>query len=288
MAKRRTSTRLAYIGRELSTLRCEKGLLLDSSRHRLDRSPSSLSQIENGQTALRRRDLKFILDAYGVPDGPYKNGLLELCDQDRAVRTGSHWWDEYEGVVSPAGLDVVSLEFYAASFESVNGRCVPGLCQIASYTEAVMTPALTKEHEALTPQMVAFRQARQQVLHRPDPIRLHSILDEAVLRRPFGGPRVLRAQLEHLLELSELPHVTFQVLPFSCASNPAGAGSFCLLNIGDPLILQLAMIDIVHRRRMLDDKADVDLHRIVFDQASAAALSETASRDMILRVLSEP
>ncbi|MFD5738488.1 Scr1 family TA system antitoxin-like transcriptional regulator, partial [Streptomyces massasporeus] len=41
------------------------------------------------------------------------------------------------------------------------------------------------------------------------------MLHEAALRMRFGGRRVVRAQLEHLMKSSELPHITLRVIPFT-------------------------------------------------------------------------
>jgi Domain of unknown function (DUF5753) len=77
---------------------------------------------------------------------------------------------------------------------------------------------------------------RQEILHRADPPHVWAVIDEATLRRPVGGTAVMRAQIEHLLELSQLRHVNIQVLPFRVGGHPAGSGPVTLLRFaGDQL-----------------------------------------------------
>ena len=77
---------------------------------------------------------------------------------------------------------------------------------------------------------------RQEILHRADPPHLWAVIDEAALRRPVGGAAVMRAQIEHLLEISRLRHVNIQVLPFRAGGHAAGGGPVTLLRFaGDQL-----------------------------------------------------
>ena len=61
---------------------------------------------------------------------------------------------------------------------------------------------------------VGVRMRRQKLLTAADPPRVWSILDEAALRQPVGGPAVMREQLRRLTEVAALPDVTLQIVPF--------------------------------------------------------------------------
>jgi hypothetical protein len=83
---------------------------------------------------------------------------------------------------------------------------------------------------------LALRMRRQEILHRADPPHLWAVIDEAALRRPVGSAEVMRAQIEHLLEMSRLRHVNIQVLPFRAGGHAAGGGPVILLRFaGDQL-----------------------------------------------------
>src|SRR5258708_26964908 len=70
--------------------------------------------------------------------------------------------------------------------------------------------------------------ARQAVLTRAMPVHLWVVLDEAALRRPVGGPDVMRGQLEHLIEVSARPNVTLQIIPLERGGHAAAGGPFSI------------------------------------------------------------
>ena len=71
---------------------------------------------------------------------------------------------------------------------------------------------------------VALRLTRQHLLSRPEPPGYWIVLDETVIRRPIGGRKIMRAQLEHLAQIAERPSVTIQVIPFAAGWHPACTG----------------------------------------------------------------
>src|SRR5260370_17980291 len=76
---------------------------------------------------------------------------------------------------------------------------------------------------------VARRRARQELLTSSAPPTVWTVVDEAALRRPIGGPEGMRGQLEHLIEISDLPNVVLQVVPFRHGGQPAAGGAFTIL-----------------------------------------------------------
>ncbi|GAA2101674.1 helix-turn-helix domain-containing protein [Actinomadura alba] len=278
-----SSARLRRIGRTLRELREAKRMTLKAAGHRVERSSGSLSLIENGLQPLRLRDLKHILDVYGAPDGTLRVGLMELARQAR--QTG--WWTDFKDVLSPSGLDYASLEYDATLLDAIETQFIPGLLQTEAYTRAVMESSLVERQIGKADQLVAFRMARQQILRRPDPPQLRTILDEATLRRVRGGREVMRAQLHQLLNESQRDHITLQVLPFSCMADPGINGASTMLEIGRPSILSAVLVDHLTGRLTLEDEADLVRYRETFERACAVALSETDSRTLIQRIISE-
>lgn len=275
-------TRLRHIGRVLKDLRSREGMLQSTSKHRFDRSPSSLSQLENGRQSIRPRDLKYILDEYGVPDGPYKSGLLELARQEREIREKGGWWDAYADVISPAGRDYASLEHYAALMRSFDTHFIPGPLQTQEYAWSIMCSSMSDSVLDRADRLLAFRmERRQQLLFRPHAVHYHAVIDEAALRRMRGGSGVMAAQLGSLLEDSQKENITLQVMPFSCAEGPGISNTCYLLDIGAPVILRIVLMDSLTGRWALDSANEVARYQEAFDQVTRAALSESASRDMI-------
>lgn len=61
-----------------------------------------------------------------------------------------------------------------------------------------------------------------------------SFVEEGVTpRRPVGGARVLRRQLEHTLEVTQLPYVKLEVTPTACTSHPGTGGRIQVLKFAD-------------------------------------------------------
>lgn len=122
----------------------------------------------------------------------------------------------------------VSVREYAA-------HVVPGLLQSEEYARAVLSLDVLLDGDEQLEERVAARMGRQARLASTDPPELWVILDEAVLRRPIGGPAVMRRQLHHLLDAAEERHITVQVLPFDHGAHEAMGGSLTLLTMPDGL-----------------------------------------------------
>ena len=109
----------------------------------------------------------------------------------------------------------VGLEESAALIRAYEPQVVPGLLQTEGYVRAITAASFPAASDEETERRVALRLARQQLLSRPEPPEYWVVLDETVLRRPVGGRKVMRAQLEHLIAAAGRLKVTIQVIPFA-------------------------------------------------------------------------
>jgi Domain of unknown function (DUF5753) len=137
------------------------------------------------------------------------------------------WWQPY-------GLPYetyVGLEAEAAHISDYEPGVFPGLLQTPDYARVIHESAMPKLSPAVIEQRIEVRLVRQAVLTReePPPPRFTAILDEAVLHRAVGGPAVMTAQIGRVIEVSELPNVAVQVLPFGIGAHPALDSTFILL-----------------------------------------------------------
>jgi hypothetical protein len=182
----------------------------------------------------------------------------------------------------------LGLEQAAILIRSYELQFVPGLLQTEGYARTVLSLAEGDEDmEELLDHRVALRMARQRILHRPAPPQLWVVIDEAALRRPVGGPAELRRQLGHLLDVSQLPHVTIQVMPFAAGGHAALGGPVTVLRPpGDELP------DVVYLEQLTggvypDKPAEIEHYRHIMNRLAVEAEPPRASRDTLYRLLRE-
>lgn len=277
------TVRRRRLGMELRRLREASGLMIEDVARQLECSMSRVSRIETGKSVARIRDVRDMLDMYQVGDDEQRDQLLLLAKD--AQQRG--WWTEYESVLT-AGLDTyVGLETSAASIRSFQTHLVPGLLQTEEYSRTVIRSGRPAESLDNIERLTALRSRRQARLAEHGALEMWAVLDEAMLRRPIGGGAVMRAQLERLLEVGELPSVTIQVLPFSRGAHPALDGAFTIVSFPDPTDLDVVYVDCPAGNIFLEKEKDVRRHSTWFDHLRAAALPTDESAELIATAADE-
>jgi hypothetical protein len=199
------------LGRHLRDARGRARLTVRAAAEALEWSEAKIWRIETGQTSMRSHDVEAMCRVYGAPD-ELTEALKGLAKETK----GRGWWHSY-GDVIPDWLDLyIGLESEASEISSYEPELVPGLCQTADYVRTIITTYLPELDSQEIERRVALRMARQalitRVTARPG---LVVVLNEAVLHRPVGGQRIMRAQMRRLLEMSELANVSVRVVPFA-------------------------------------------------------------------------
>ena len=124
---------------------------------------------------------------------------------------------------------------------------------------------------------------RQSLLTRAAPPSFKAVLDEAVLHRAVGGPRVMAAQLAHLIEVARLPNVTIQVVPFTVGSHPGLESNFNILELPPPtpsVVFVEGLVGSVY----LERPEDLKRYHEVFERLQIMALSPKDSIDTIAEI----
>lgn len=277
------TARRRRLGLELRRLREAAGLKLDQVAAELDLTTSTLSRIETGKAPCRTTYLTAMLGMYGITDPPQIQLLKDMAREGQ--RKG--WWADYDDVL-PTGFGIyVGLESVAASLRAYEAQVIHGLLQTQDYARAVFRACDRKASAEHIDRNAELRMKRQEVLTRPDhPLELWAILDEAVLRRPVGGPAIMRAQLGKLLQATEQPNVTVQILPLAQGAHTGLNGSFYLLDFpgDDP---PTTYIDSPAGNIFLDKAHQVRRWAEAFDQLRAEAISPDGSRDLIAKLSTE-
>jgi Domain of unknown function (DUF5753) len=190
--------------------------------------------------------------------------------------------------ILPTGFDVyVGLEAEAAALRVFEDQVMHGLLQTEAYARTVMTSVRRRQGGRQLDRAVELRMQRQKVLTRPDPLKLWCILSEPVISRLIGGPEVMREQLGRLLEMSQWPNVTLQVLTLASGVHPALNGPFCILEFPERSDPDVIYIEGVAGHAYLERDVDVQACAEVFDLLRAAALSPADTVKLIGRMAEE-
>jgi transcriptional regulator with XRE-family HTH domain len=112
-------------------------------------------------------------------------------------------------------------------------------------------------------------------------------IDEAALSRPFGAPHVMRAQLEHLLEMADLPNVSVQVLPFRLGSHAAAGGAFTILRFAEPDLPDVVYLEHLNSAVYLDKRSEVEDYLAAMERVSVQAETPVRSKDTLRRLRAE-
>jgi transcriptional regulator with XRE-family HTH domain len=173
-------------------------------------------------------------------------------------------------------------EAEARRLRSFEPLVVPGLLQTEAYARAILSTRMGATREELD-DAVAGRIERQRILDREHPPELWVIVDEAVLRRPVGGPDVIREQLSRLAEVGQRPNIAIQVVPFGAGAHEGlRGGAFVVADFNDAATV--AYQDAASSGQIIEDAAEVDALAVTWDTLRLDALPRTASISLITSV----
>jgi transcriptional regulator with XRE-family HTH domain len=274
---------------ELRRLRELASLTGDEVAGRLGWSGSKISRIELNRTEVKAGDLTRLLDLYGVHDRAHRDELLTLA----RARRSKGWWEAYSDVMPPDYAAYIELEAEAESALCWSAQVVHGLLQTEEYARAVMESPrhwMPTTSPGTIRRLVDVRLARQRIVTQSGSLRLSVVLDESVLLRQLGDPRVMSAQLDHLVRVSRLPNVTIGVLPLA-GLHPVNSGSFALLVF--PPVLDIGspsdVVYVEHERNEfhVSEENEAHAYRLAFEQLATESLGPERSRELIARVARE-
>nr|WP_203863467.1 helix-turn-helix transcriptional regulator [Planobispora rosea] len=271
------------IGTQLRRLREERHITLDEAGRAIRASHSKVSRMEHGRVSFRVRDVADLLTLYGVEGEGERSALLSLVE--RANRPG--WWHNYSDVLPSWFETYVGLEQSAAIIRNYEVQFVPGLLQTEEYARAVILLGFPDASEEELRQRVRLRMARQRLLYAADPPHLWVVLDEAALRRPLGGPEVMRDQLDHLLQMLDLPNVTIQIAPFSMGGHAAAGGPFSILRFSQPDLPDVVYMEQLTSAVYLEKRNEVDRYLEVMERLCIDAEPAAKSGEILTRIRGE-
>lgn len=261
------------LGQELRRHREAAGVSATAAANELDLGTPALSKIEAGKQSIKGTYVKLLAALYGLPSEE-RGRLLELTAE--ANQPG--WWVTYGKLVPDWFKMFLGYEGYATDLNTYTSELVDGLMQTPDYTRAIARAANPAATDTELDRQVDLRRERQQRVDGDNPPNLRVVLNESVLRRKVGGRDVMIGQLKHLLTLSELPHVTIQVLTFESGAHPAMTAPFTMLGFEPEPGMNCVYLENGRGALYLERPADLDRYAVIFGQLTEQALDPRESR----------
>ncbi|MCW2717744.1 MAG: helix-turn-helix domain protein [Pseudonocardia sp.] len=265
------------LGTQLRRLREANGISREAAGAHIRASHAKISRLELGRVGFKERDIVDLLTLYGVTDEKERAGLLGLVDQAN-VRG---WWQQDSDLL-PSWFEMyLRLEQEASIIRTYQVQFVPGLLQSPEYARQVILAGHRNDPDHEIDRRVQLRIDRQKMLSEPGAPRFWAVVDEAALSRPFGPSEVMRDQIDHLLEMSTMPNVTVQVLPFRFGGHAAAGGPFTILRFAEPDLPDVVYLEQLNSAVYLEKRSDVEEYLGVMERVSVQAETPVRTRTVL-------
>ncbi|MFC9493155.1 helix-turn-helix transcriptional regulator [Streptomyces sp. NPDC056982] len=268
------------LGRRLQDLRERAGLKREEAAKILRVAPATVRRMEMAEVGLKIPYLQLLLKSYGVTDEE-ADAFVMLAEE--ANKPG--WWQRFHDILPGWFSMYVSLEGAASLIRSYEPHFVPGLLQTEDYARGVLRSGAVGRALAEDPDVVerhvALRMQRQELITREDAPRLWMVMDETALRRPVGGPDVMRGQIDRLLEATELANVTLQIAEFAAGPHPGTYGPFVLFRFAMSELPDMVYSEYLTGAVYLDARPEVATHLEVMDRMAAHAATAHRTKDIL-------
>ena len=256
------------LGNQLRQLREASGITAGAAGHAIRASHAKISRMELGRVGFKERDVADLLTLYGITDEQERGAFLALAR--RANVPG--WWHHYSDILATWFEMYLGLEQASAVIRTYEPQLVPGLLQTQECASAVIRLGHPTASAEDIERRVALRLKRQKVLTQPEAPNLWAVLDEAALWR-LDGRSALRDQIQHLIEMTELPNVTLQVMPFYSGAHAAVGGPFSILRFSEPDLPDIVYLEQLTSALYLDKTEDVQHYLMVMNRLCVQAKS---------------
>lgn len=249
----------------LRQARQTRGMSQDAVGAEVHMSGSQIGNYENGK-AIPPDDIAVLLDAvYGTG-----RQIREAAAEARGE------------AVAPWLRPWADNEERSTLLRTFQPNLVPGLLQTESYARMVLAAGLHTEAEV--EEMTRDRLARQAAtLERPEPVMISAIVAEPVLRT--GDPAIMKAQLEHLVDLSCRPTVHVWVIPTSAGVHVGHSGAFVIATLVNGT--RIGYLDDQLEGRLASSASKLATLERRWESVNDLALPGRESRDLMLRVIDE-
>lgn len=273
------------LGGELLRLRDASGKTQQQAAATINATQSKIVKMERGWVPMRDPDIRMLCEFYGADDRRAVARLSELARLDRERRKAKGWWQHSPN--AGALTEYIAMEDVASQLRTWQLSLIPGLFQTADYARSLAVSDGVWEDPDDIERIVEVRMKRQERLHGDRPLQVYAIVWEAALRQLVGGPDVMRAQLEHLLKVSDLPNVRLQVLPFRAGGHPCVTGSFNIMSFADAEAVDVIHVDTIASTVWVENEDEGAVYASFFDRTARLSLAQHDAVRLIERISQE-
>ncbi|HKR50059.1 MAG TPA: helix-turn-helix transcriptional regulator [Pseudonocardiaceae bacterium] len=270
------------LGAQLRRLREARGITTEAAGYTIRTSHAKISRIELGRISFKDQDVADLLTLYGVTDTPRRGAFLALAQQANAPG----WWHRYSDIL-PDWFDMyLGLEQTCAVIRSYEPQLVPGLLQTRKSARAAIQLSYPNESTDDIECRSALRMARQETLIQSGRPNLWAVIGEAALWR-FDERSAIREQIQHLIDMAELPNITLQVIPFYSGGHVAIGGPFSILRFSEPDLPDIVYLEQLTGALYLDEGHDVQHYLVGMDRLCVQAKSPAETTRFLNSTLKE-
>lgn len=270
------------LARTLRRWRERAGYSVERAAEELLCGAGTVSRMETGGSAEPLR-VKAALELYGAPD----KLVADMVEAAKRRRRRGVLRRPYYDFVSQTFAEYLDLENEASELACFQIDIVHGLLQTEDYAQALISSA----GEVIEPddmdKFLRLRMDRQQRLTGENPMALRVVLGESALYTEVGGPEVLHAQLDHLIELAESsPNIKVRVLPYTAGGHPAVGCNYSVLAF--PVAEDTVEPEVIYTENIVsfvlqDDSDEVARFQRIYDQVWGMTVDTQASVEMMRR-----
>jgi len=256
-------------------MRLEAGISVEEAAREAGIVKSTLQRWEAAETAVHPSAAAVLFHMFGADEVE----VAALTQVAREARKRG-WWLPWNSAIPPWLTTYVGLESEAIEIKEFQPILIPGLLQTEGYAEAVIRAESPNDSDEQVRQRVELRMQRQQ---RDDDYVLWTIIGEAALNFPVGGPKVMHDQLERLAEVATRPRCNIQVLPTAAGEHGSMGSGFIVLTFANPADPAVAYVESRAGSLYIEEEDEVRQHTSIFQHLSATALSARESARLIAK-----
>ncbi|MFF4830537.1 DUF5753 domain-containing protein [Streptomyces sp. NPDC001315] len=273
------------LGSELLRLRDSAGKTQQQAAAAISATGTKIVKMERGWVPMRDPDIRVLCEFYGLEDRKTVSRLLELAKLDRERRKAKGWWQHSPNAGGLA--EYIAMEDVASRVRTWQLSLIPGLFQTAEYARSLAVSDGVWEDPDDIERIVGVRMRRQERLRGEHPLQVYAVVWEAALRQLIGGPEVMRAQLEHLLEVVQLPNVRLQVLPFRTGGHPCITGPFSIVSFAETEAVDVVHVDTIASTVWVENETESATYSSFFDRTARLSLAQHDATLLIDRIRQE-